>query len=112
MPSGHSLVLSASAEWLNEKIQVQAGGQIARWQATENLPAAATDNLVVPIRHLRVLYVLPNALYNKWCIEHTPTGYEYFCPYSSLNSFNSQKMRSFLKRMSIASQFYVIPGKA
>ena len=112
IPSSHSLVLSAAAAWLTEDVVVQAGGERTRWRATGTLTAAPTADLVVPVRHLRVLYALPNSLYNDWCSEHAPTGYEYFCPHSSLNSINSQNMRASVKRMSIASQFYVTPGEA
>lgn len=56
------------------------------------------------------LYALPNAIYKKWIPEHTPTGYEYFCPHSSLASYTVQKMQVFLRRMSISSQFYLDPA--
>ena len=112
IPSSHSLVLSATVGWLNEEVAIQAGGQRQRWRATGTLSTAPINDQVVPVRHLRVLYALPNDLYNDWCVEHTPTGYEFFCPHSSLNSINSQNMRAFIKRMSIASQFYVTPGEA
>jgi hypothetical protein len=52
-----------------------------------------------------VLYGIPNALYNKWCREHVPTGYEYFSPHSSLSTYNSPAMQQFLRQMSRASQF-------
>ena len=112
IPSSHSLVLSASAEWFGEEVQIQAGRMRKRWHATNTLESEPDDDVVVPVRHLRVLYALPNDLYNTWCAEHAPTGYEYFCPHSSLSSITNQNMRTFLKRMSIASQFYVHPGEA
>jgi len=55
------------------------------------------------------MYALPDANYHAWCRNHTPTGYEYFCPHTSLKSYNSQKMQSFLSQMSISSQFYIKP---
>ncbi len=55
----------------------------------------------------RILYAIPNDLYHKWCREHTPTGYEYFCPHSSLATFNSQQMQTFLRSMSPAAHFRV-----
>ena len=110
IPSSHSLVLSVSASWLNQTIPIQGGGQRTRWESTGTLTVAPVADLVLPVRHLRVLYALPNTLYHVWCSEHTSTGYEFFSPHSSLSSYNSQPFQEFLKRMSIATQFYVTPG--
>ena len=108
--SNHSLVLSVSASWLNQTIPVQGGGQRARWESTGTLTEAPVTDLVLPVRHLRVLSALPNTLYHVWCSEHTPTDYVLFPPHSSLSTYHSQSFQEFLKRMSIASQFYVLPG--
>jgi hypothetical protein len=106
MPASHSLVVHCEADWLVEKIRVQNGGKVERWQASGKFNKAPKKAIKVPVRHLRVLYCLPNKIYQKWRKEHVPTGYEFYCPHSSLNSFNSQKMQSFLRQMSIESQFY------
>jgi len=107
IPASHSLVLAGTAAWLLEKIAVRGRGTIARWEAlgsySTKVPKA---DFTVPVRHLRVLYALPNDLYHKWCANHTPTGYEFFCPHSSLDSYNSQKMQRFLRQLSSASQYY------
>lgn len=63
------------------------------------------EDLSIPIRHLRVLFAIPNETYQTWRREHSPTGYEYFCPHSSLATYNSQAMRVFLRQMSSAAQF-------
>ena len=106
VPSSHSLVLNCGNGWMREKIVTQGGGSKARWSAA-GLHEEPTGDCSVPVRHLRVLYALPNDTYEGWCVNHTPTGYEYFCPHSSLGSYHSQKMQQFLRRMSIASQFYL-----
>lgn len=82
-----------------------------RWKASGIYKQApkSSAGIAIPVRHLRVLYALPNDLYDKWTKEHAPTGYEFFCPHSSLDSYNSQKMQEFLRQMSIASQFYIKP---
>ena len=72
-------------------------------------PPKSKASVAVPVRHLRVLYALPDDLYREWAKEHVPTGYEFFCPHSSLDSYTSQKMQEFLGQMSIASQFYLKP---
>ena len=107
IPSSHSLVLRCGPRWFAEQISVQGGVRRERWQAAGTLFERPTIDVSIPVRHLRVLYALPNKLYGVWCPDHTPTGYEFFCPHSSLGSYNSQKMQQFLRRMSIASQFYL-----
>ncbi len=108
-PANHSLVAKVSKDWLLEEVTVAKGGQKPRWEAAGSIKSAPTEDISVPIRHLRVLYALPNNVYNDWCSNHVPTGYEFFCPHSSLDSYNSQTMQKFLRQMSLASQFYTKP---
>jgi hypothetical protein len=107
IPASHSLVLKCRSAWLKEEIPIQKGGQRARWQASASFDAEPSEDLSVPVRHLRVLYGLPNGIYHKWCSDHSPTGYEFFCPHSSLATYNSPPMQRFLRQMSSASQFRV-----
>lgn len=106
IPASHSLVLTCSRRWLEEEVKVQGRGWKVRWLAAGTFAQLPAGDISVPVRHLRVLYAIPNALYDRWCPNHVPTGYEFFCPHSSLDGYNSQKMQSFLRQMSIASQFY------
>jgi hypothetical protein len=106
-PASHSLVLTCGRRWFLEFMTVQRGGQAPRWRATGTLTSEPVRDLSIPVRHLRVLYAIPNTLYDDWKQNHVPTGYELFCPHSSLDSYNSQKMQIFLSRMSVASQFYM-----
>jgi len=109
IPSSHSLVLTCKKDWLEEKVSVNNGGQYPRWRASASLGTKPLADISVPVRHLRVLYALPNTTYHDWCSQHAPTGYEFFCPHSSLSSYRSQKMQGFLRQMSIATQFYAQP---
>jgi hypothetical protein len=104
IPASHSLILSCTSSWLEEEIKIQKGGKRPRWKASVSIAKPSCD-LQIPIRHLRVLYGIPNALYDTWCREHTPTGYEFFAPHSSLATYNSQAMQRFLRQMSSASHF-------
>lgn len=109
-PSNHSLLLQCTKRWLLEEVSLQGGALQPRWRAAGSLSTEGPKNdLGLPVRHLRVLFALPTALYHTWCSQHTPTGYEFFCPHSSLSTHNSQEMLHFLGRMSIASQFRVRP---
>jgi hypothetical protein len=105
IPGSRSLVLECSEAWLKEDVSVQKGGRIERWKAAGSWQAEPFGNIRIPIRHLRVLYGIPNSIYMKWSREHSPTGYEFFCPHSSLQTYNSQAMQRFLRQMSIESQF-------
>lgn len=108
IPSSHSLVLQCTKRWLLGTIYLQGGKQLPRWQAAGSMMEVQPEaDVSLPVRHLRVLSALPNQLYHKWCSEYTPTGYEFFCPHSSLDTYNSQGMIKFLEQMSIASQFRV-----
>src|SRR5262249_17594834 len=110
IPASHSLILSTTKAWLSEDITIQRGGKMARWKAAASLSKKVPkSDKQFPVRHLRVLYALPNDRYHSWCSNHVPTGYEFFCPHSSLDSYNSPKMQTFLRQMSISSQFYVRP---
>ena len=104
-PSSHSMVLQVKLEWLKAEVAIQHGSKKARWKAAA-LRSPKSD-MELPVRHLRVMYALPNDLYGKWCPGHVPTGYERFCPHSALKSYSSQKMQTFLRSMSIETHFYL-----
>jgi hypothetical protein len=105
MPTGCASVVSATLDWLVEPVALQNSGTSARWIATGSFACEPTADLQLPVRHLRVLYAVPNALYHVWCREHTAAGHEYFCPHSSLATYNAKPMQEFLRRMSRASHF-------
>lgn len=107
IPASHSMVLRCGLDWLMGDITLQAGRRTARWTATRSIHKKPTSaEQTIPVRHLRALYALPNDLYGSWCPQHSPTGYEFYCPHSSLDSFNNPMMRRFLRQMSLASYFY------
>jgi hypothetical protein len=110
IPASHSLILNATRKWFSEMISVQRGGLRLRWEAAITLATTAPDtDLSIPVRHLRVIYSLPDSLYNAWCSEHTPAGHEFFCSHKSLDSYTSPKMQSFLRQMSPSACFYTRP---
>lgn len=108
-PASHSVVLICKRAWFLEEIRVQRGAKKERWRAATTISEVPDSDVSIPIRHLRVLYALPNKLYHDWCPHHVPTGYELFCPHSSLDSYSAPKMQSFLRTMSLASRFYSTP---
>lgn len=111
-PSSHSIVVNCSKGWFVENIPTKNKGTAPRWKASGRILQQPKSDLAIPVRYLRVLYALPNEIYKTWCCDHVPTGYEYFCPHSSLDSYKAPKMQAFLKQMSIASQFYIALNKS
>jgi hypothetical protein len=66
------------------------------------LPAAGDVSL--PLRHLRVLYALPDddgppSLYARVTKAMALDAHEYVCPQNVLGSYTDQPMQRFLKRM-------------
>jgi hypothetical protein len=105
IPSSHSLLVDIPRSWLLHEISLQRGGMLPVWRASNAFESEPEDGLLRPVRHLRVLYCLPNDHYQRWRANHPPTGYEFFCRDSSLDTFNSTQMRLFLRQMSIGSHF-------
>ena len=111
-----SCVTSAAAEQAPLNCRARAGGRrlsahaeaVTAIMSSGSFDTKPAEDLSVPIRHLRVMYGIPNAQHHKWCREHTPTGYEFFAPHSSLHTYNSPAMQQFLRQMSSANQFRVV----
>lgn len=98
-----SLMLKLPAAWLDASVTVQGGATRTRRQQLRGaLPA--TGNVSLPIRHLRVLYALPNdgappSLYARVTAAMVMEAHEYVCPQSVLSNFNGPPHQKFLKRM-------------
>jgi hypothetical protein len=98
-----SLVLELPKTWLDRTVQVQAGAVRQRRALLRGkLPRGGPVSL--PVRHLRVLYALPDddgppSLYSKVCQALALEAHEYICPQTMLGQFNLQAMQRFLKRI-------------
>jgi hypothetical protein len=101
-----SMVLTCPQTWLDEEVPLQRAGLAPRWEACRSIDAHPADDLVLPVRYLRVLFAIPNALYSSWAGNNVADGHEYFCRHSSLDSYTSQAMQRFLRQMSYSSQFF------
>lgn len=104
MPSNSSTMVECPGRWLNGRIR--DGSKKERWKLIEDLTGPAGNDLVLPIRYLRVLYFLENDLYARWRSHGNPAAHEFVASYSSIKSYTSQKMQDFLRRMSLEQQFY------
>jgi hypothetical protein len=65
IPASHSLVLKCASAWLEEEIAIQKGGKRSRWEAAVTFNGKPSGDLSIPVRHLRVLYAIPNVIYQK-----------------------------------------------
>lgn len=101
-PSTSSIVLNVPHGWLISKCFEQQ----LWWQASRAFSASPPADLLVPIRHLRALYVLPNDHYREWVSEMPAAGHEYFMPISSMTSINADPLRKFLEKISPQAHFY------
>jgi hypothetical protein len=99
-----SLVLELPSAWLDATVTVQSGTLRQRRDILRGqLPA--TGDVSLPLRHLRVLYALPDddgspSLYKRVTGAMALDAHEYVCPQNVLGSFRGQPLQKFLKRMS------------
>jgi hypothetical protein len=108
MPSTMGLQLSCRQGWLNEEIVVQGGREVLRWEAAGTFKEPPTADILLPIRHLRVLYALPPEIFEKCLKAEIAAPHEFYCSQDSLNSYNSQPFQRFLKRMSVRNQYRAV----
>lgn len=108
MPSTLGLQLRCRQPWLIEPIQVQHGGQIPRWEGAGTFDNAPTADILLPVRHLRVLYALPAQEYQECMDAEVAAPYEFYCRQTSLPTYNSPPFQEFLKRMSVRNQYRTV----
>jgi hypothetical protein len=105
MSTTSSLVLKCPKQWLNEPLHRNK----KRYEYVDELCKLGKlieSDLNFSIRYLRILYVLPRKLYDKWMEHGVPAGHEFFLPQESLTAFNGPSMQEFLARLSPNQQFY------
>lgn len=105
-PPTQSQLIECQLRWLEEEIDVQRGGRQPRWQAARVFPdTPPQSDLLLPVRHLRVLFALPPEQYENARDSGIAESHEFFCRQSSLRTFNAQPFRRFLKRLSLDTHF-------
>ena len=97
-----SLMLTIPGAWLEAKVRVRAGATRTRAVVLRgNLPL---EDVNLPVRHLRVLYALPDddgapGLFTRVSAAMVLEAHEYICPQRVLGSYTGQQVQTFLKRM-------------
>jgi hypothetical protein len=67
------------------------------------------EGLLLPVRHLRILYSLPETptdLYRQGLDEIVLEGHEYLTSFATLGRWRTPEFRRFLKRMAPARQYF------
>jgi hypothetical protein len=109
----HSIVVRIGIEWLNEEISFKKGSK-PRWKIAGTFPAGTNqvpklpgqEELVLPVRHLRVLYALEATDYKNVIRNLVPAAHEFFCKQNALESYHAPKMQTFLLGMWLRHHFY------
>lgn len=110
MPTNHALLADCKSSWLLADVAVKRGRR-PRWVACGTISKTPTSDTRIPVRHIRVLYAIPDDQYDKWLTNVTPGAYEFFCRHSSLGSHTADGFRKFLSRMMPGVQYYTRPKK-
>lgn len=107
-PSSHSIVVTIEKKWLLEEISLPGGGKRERWKAFNSGYGLPVDfPVVLPVRYLRVIYLLKDEHFRKWRINHTPTGHEFFGKLATFenNWRTNTTLKSRLKGISATAHF-------
>ena len=97
-----SLMLAIPRRWLDGSVTVRAGATRARAEVLRG--KLAREDVSLPVRHLRILYALPDddadpSLFARITAAMVLEAHEYVCPQRVLGQFKGQPMQKFLKRM-------------
>jgi hypothetical protein len=106
-PSMHSLLAYCPLSWL--LAPHGRDDDTPRWQCTKLLAREPIQNLVLPVRDIRVMYVLPNKLYEGFETSQVPHAHEFFMPVSALlapASWQEPSIRALIARTSIRANFW------
>jgi hypothetical protein len=99
-----SLLLRVTRKWLLESTEPTHG--FPRWQRSGAFLEAPEEDLLWPIRHLRVLYFLKPHVYETIADSVPIAAHEQIAGYSALKSYNSPVFQEFLRRMDPSKHRY------
>lgn len=102
-PTTYSRAVRVGCDWLKQSESLQGGGNSPNWQLLEMWAACPGQDVILPIRHLRVLYALRYDEYIQF-LAQAFNAHEFLCLHSSLKHWAN--IRKFLTRMSMELHFY------
>jgi hypothetical protein len=109
-PSIHAKLVEIRKGWLEETVG-HKNTQIPRKRllgVTDQAISASwhAKTATFPVRHLGVLYTLPESKYQQWLASNPPDGHEYFCTTTSLRTFTAAPFRRFLQQLAPSNHYY------
>jgi hypothetical protein len=106
-PSMQSMLASCTLPWLLGASS--RDDETPRWQCTRLLREEPTQSMVLPVRDIRVMYALPEKLYEGFATSQVPHAHEFFVPVKALlspESWQEPSIRAFIARTSIRANFW------
>jgi hypothetical protein len=101
-PQLHALIVRIPRPWLLEGFATAT--KTPRWTVLAD--EAPSEDLVLPVRHLRVMLFLDDVSYETVRSAITPAAHEFFARHSSLASYTAQPMQRLLRRMDADQHWY------
>jgi hypothetical protein len=102
-----SLVVDIRHEWLDEEIPTRGRGGPRRSRREVLRHRLPEDGVIrLPVRHVRVLYALPDPLFLQVARGLPMQAFEFLCPYPRPEQFNAQVTQSFLQRMAPSQSIF------
>ncbi len=103
MATNAARVLQFKKAWFDSKLIKTSS---TAWESFGTLSSNPGD-VAVPVRFLRVLYVIPDDLLVTWAPNHIPGGHEFFVKDSSFHNFwTSPSGQRFLAQLVMEKHFY------
>ena len=106
-PSTHSMMCLLPVEWLLAPIA--PNDPTPRWKTTGVVLHEPFQDIVVPVREMRVLYGLKNDHYKGFARHQLPHAHEFFIPMETLTEENCEEnpaLRELIARTSVSSNFF------
>jgi hypothetical protein len=106
-PSTHSMMCLCPTEWLLAPISQTDSTQ--RWRTTGVMLREPYNDLVIPVREMRVLYGLKSDHYKGFARHQLPHAHEFFVPMETLTEENSAEnpaLRALIARASVSANFF------
>jgi hypothetical protein len=105
-PSTHSMMCLCPTEWLLAPITPT--DPTPRWRTTGVIPHEPFNDVVIPVREMRVLYGLKSDHYKGFARHQLPHAHEFFVPMETLTEENSEDnpaLRELIARTSVSANF-------
>jgi len=109
-PSTHSLLAVCPVPWLLSP--VAKDDPTPRWKVTGVIRSEPTNNFVLPVRDMHVLYGLKREHYAEFARHHLPHAHEFFAPMDALTATDgaqNPELQTMLARASATANFMSVP---